>query len=52
MSKNNKRNVFNIAKNLYESREPVINAFKSRLFQLKSTTGTGLKILTPKQMLQ
>ena len=50
--KKNKRNVFNTAKNLYESREPVINAFKSRLFQLKSTTGTGLKILTPKQMLQ
>ena len=26
--------------------------FKSGLFPLKSTTGTGLKILTPKQMLQ
>ena len=30
----------------------MINAFKSRLFQLKSATGTGLKLLTPKQMLQ
>ena len=30
----------------------VNNAFKSRLFKSKSKTGTGLKILTPKQMLQ
>ena len=37
---------------LYKGREFVINAFKSRLFPLKSTTGTGLEILTPKQMLQ
>ena len=29
-----------------------MNAFKSGLFQLKSTAETGLKILTPKQMLQ
>ena len=50
--KENKGNVFNIAKNLYEGRELVINAFKSGLFPLKSTTGTGLKILIPKQMLQ
>ena len=26
--------------------------FKNRLFPLKSTTGTGLKVLTPKQLLQ
>ena len=38
--------------NLYEGRELVINAFKSGLFSLKLTTGPGLKILTPKQMLQ
>ena len=50
--KKNKRNVFNTAKNLYEGRELATNAFKNGLFQLKSTTGTGLKILTPKQMLQ
>ena len=48
----NKKNILNSAKNLYHGRELVINAFKSRLFPLKSTTGTGLKILTPKQMLQ
>ena len=52
MTKKIKKNVFNTAKNLYEGRELVINAFKSGLFKLKSTTGTGLKILTPKQMLQ
>ena len=44
--KNNKRNVLNTAKNLYDGRELVINAFKSKLFPSKSTTGTGLKILT------
>ena len=46
-----KKNVFNTAKNLYEGKEFSINAFKSRLFPLKSTTETGPKILTPKQML-
>ena len=30
----------------------MINDFKSRFFPLKSTTGEGLKILTPKQLLQ
>ena len=50
--KKNKRNVFNSAKNLYEGRELVINAFQSRLFQAKSTTGEGLKILTCKQLFQ
>ena len=44
--------VFDSSRNLYEGRELVLNTFKSRLFPLKSTKGTGLKILTPKQMLQ
>ena len=52
MIKKNKENVFNTAKNLYERRELVTNDFTSRLFPLKSTTGTGLKILTPKQLIQ
>ena len=47
-----KNDVFVSAKNLYEGRELVLNAFKSGLFSLKSTKGTGLKILTFKQMLQ
>ena len=52
MIKKVKKNVFNTAKNLYEGRELVINAFKSGFFKLKSTRGTGLKILTSKQTLQ
>ena len=52
MIKKKKKNILNSAQNLYYGRELVINAFKSGLFPLKSTTGTGLKILTPKQMLQ
>ena len=50
--KKRKKNVFDSIKNLYKGRELVINAFKSGLFSLKSTTGKGLKILTPKQLLQ
>ena len=37
---------------LYERRKLTINAFKSRIFTLKSTQGKGLKILTLKQMFQ
>ena len=50
--KRQKKNILNNAKNLYDGRELVINTFKSGLIPLKSTAGTGLKILTPKQMLQ
>ena len=46
----NKKNVLNSAENFYYGRELVINLFKSRLFPLKSETGTEFKILTPKQM--
>ena len=52
MTNEKKRNAFNTAKNLYKGRQLVINAFKSGLFQVKSITGEGLKILTPKQLLQ
>ena len=39
------KNMFLILqKNLCDGRELVINAFKSGLFPLKSTTGTGFKI--------
>ena len=47
-----KKNILNSAHNLYYGRELVINTFKSGLFPLKPTTGTGVKVLTPKQMLQ
>ena len=47
-NKDDKKNILNSAENLYYGRELLIGAFKSRLFPLKSTTGTGLKILSPK----
>ena len=50
--KKNIRNVLNTAKSLYVGRELVINAFRSRLFPLESTKRTGLKILSPKQVLE
>ena len=50
--KKNTKNVLHTVQNPYDGRELVINAFKSRLFPLKSTTGTGLEILIPKQMPQ
>ena len=50
--KKNFKNILKSVENLYYGRELVLNAFKSGLFKLKSTKGTGLKILTPKQMLQ
>ena len=37
---------------LYESKELVLNSFGSEVFPLKLTRGTGINILTPKQMLQ
>ena len=37
---------------LYEGRELILNAFKSEIFPLKAINGKGIKILTPKQMLQ
>ena len=41
-----------MVKNLYEGRELALNAFKNGLFKLKPRTGTELKTLTSKQMLQ
>ena len=51
-NRDDKKKILNTAKNLYGGRELVINAFTSGLFPLKSTTETGLKILTIKQLLQ
>ena len=47
-----KRDTYESAYALYEGRKLTLNAFKSRIFPIKSTQGEGLKILTPKQMLQ
>ena len=52
MIKKKQKNILNSAQNIYYGSELVINAFKSGLLPLKSTTGTGLKVLTPKKMLQ
>ena len=37
---------------LYEGQELTLNAFKTGIFPIKATQGKGLKIFTPKQMLQ
>ena len=37
---------------LYESRELIPNAFRSGIFPMKEKQGKGLKLLTPKKMLQ
>ena len=37
---------------IFDGRKLVTSAFKRGLFPLKSTPGTGLKILTPKLLLQ
>ena len=46
-----KRNIFDSVNALYEGRE-TLNAFRSGILLIKATKGEGLKILTPKQMLQ
>ena len=47
-----KGNTFESANALYEGRELILNAFRSGVFPIKEKQGKGLKILTPKQMLQ
>ena len=51
-SKAKKQNTFDRVNALYEGRELTLNAFRSGIFPIKATQGKGLKILTPKQMLQ
>ena len=46
-----KRNIFDSVNALYEVRE-TRNAFRSGILLIKARKGEGLKILTPKQMLQ
>ena len=47
-----KINSFGSANTPYEGLELTINTFKKGIFPIKETQGKGLKILTPKQMLQ
>ena len=50
--KDKKRDTYGSAYSLYEGCKLILNAFKSRIFLIKATKGEGLKILTPKQMLE
>ena len=36
----------------YEGRKSILNAFRNGIFPMKEKQGKGLKLLTPKQMLQ
>ena len=44
--------IYRFAYALDESGELILNAFKNGIFPIKETQGKGLKILTPKKMLQ
>ena len=46
------KNTFESVNALYEGRELTLSAFRSRIFPIKATKCDGLKIITPKQMLQ
>ena len=50
--KGKKGNTFDSVSALYEGPELILNAFRSGIFPIKEKRGKGLKILTPKQMLQ
>ena len=50
--KNKKRDTYESAYAFYEGGEITLNVFKSGIFPLKPSQEKGLKILTPKQMLQ
>ena len=43
MKTKKKKNAFDTARKLYEGRKLVLNVFKSGLFTLNSSKGTGLK---------
>ena len=51
-SKDKKRETQERAYVSYESRELILNAFKSEIFPIKETQEKKLKILTPKQTLR
>ena len=50
--KDKKQNTFDSINALCEGRELILTVFRSGIFPIKETQGKGLKILTPKQMLQ
>ena len=50
--KDKKQDAFGRISALYEGPELTLNTFRSAIFPIKDKQGEGLKILTPKQMLQ
>ena len=50
--KNKKINTFDSVSALYEGQELTLKAFRSGIIPIKEKQGKGLKILTPKQMIQ
>ena len=50
--KDKKQNAFDSINTLYEGRELILNAFRSGIFPMKEKKGKGIKILTPKQIIQ
>ena len=50
--KDKKRDTYENAYALYESRELILNAFKSGIFPTKERQAKGLKILTPNHIIQ
>ena len=50
--KNKKISTLESINALYEGKEMVLNAFKSWIFPFYPTEGIGLKILTPREILQ
>ena len=47
-----KKNTYESVNALSEGQELILHAFKSGIFPIKTSKGEGLKILTPKQILQ
>ena len=52
MQRNREKKRLESVNALYQGRELVLNDFQREIFLLKQTQGTGIKILTPKQMSQ
>ena len=47
-----KRNIFSSVSALYEDLKLTLNVFRSGIFPINAKKSKGLKILTPKEMLQ
>ena len=50
--KNKKVSTYESAYTFHEGWELILNAFRSGVFPMKEKQGKGLRVLTPKQMLQ